>query len=228
VLKDGAQIQIGPYQITYRLLMAEDRPKPTESAPVVGAPPQHRESSSGAGSSALRFKSQRTAAIMVAPESVVGSDSRYLSYLPVIFQDNDFLGRYLQIFEAIWEPLEQRQDHISLFFSPRTCPASWLPWFASWFGLEVNPHWPEARSRALLAEAPELYRWRGTKYGLTRMLEVCTGTKPDITEDPAEPFVFRIRVRLPATAEPEAEATLNELIRAHKPAHTGYILEVQR
>src|SRR5262249_6296889 len=88
--------------------------------------------------------------------------SRYLNYLPAIFSDNDFLGRYLLVFESIWEPMEQRQDHIEMYLSPATCPASFLPWLASWFDLTVSPHWPERHVRELVQQAMDLYRWRGT------------------------------------------------------------------
>jgi phage tail-like protein len=156
----------------------------------------------------------------------VGPQSRYLLDLPVLFHDNEFLGRYLLILESIWEPLEQRQDHIDQYFNPATCPASFLPWLARWLDVSFNAHWPEARRRHLLAEAMDLYRWRGTRYGLERMIEVCTGLTPEITEDPAQPFVFRVRVTIPAGSGIERDL-IEELVRAHKPAHAGYVLEVK-
>ncbi|RAQ97526.1 phage tail protein I [Thermogemmatispora tikiterensis] len=152
----------------------------------------------------------------------------YLRYLPDIYQESDFLQRFLHIFEDIWEPLEQRQDHIEMYFDPRTCPTRFLPWLASWLDIPLNPHWPEARQRRLLAEAWELYSWRGTLYGLKRMIEICTGLQPDIFEKPEEPFIFHVRVRLDPAADGEVvdRAFLEELIQLHKPAHAGYILEV--
>ena len=215
-LRDGGVIEVGSYVIVYRSELEK-----TASPSTVPAPETSGTSSSGAS----RLKPKRS---RVAPLSGVNSNhvaSSYLQYLPIIFHDSDFLGRYLRIFETIWEPLEQRQDHISMYFDPRTCPLEFLPWFAGWFGLTIDPHWPEERLRALLAEAIELYRWRGTKYGLTRMIEVCTGAKPEIVELPSEPFVFRIRVRLPQDSGVKIDY-LEELIRTHKPAHTGYFLEV--
>ena len=224
VLEDDARIQIGPYEVIFRAPVEESRvPEPVAAAGIVAMPV---EWSPGGNGQMLRFKAGNGG----PPAPIVAADgaSRYVQFLPIIFQENDFLERFLSIFETIWEPLEQRQDHISLYFSPRTCPVSWLPWFATWFGLELNPHWPEARVRALLAEVPELYRWRGTKYGLTRMLEVCTGATIEIRELPDQPFVFHIAARMPPHADADAEQTLEELIKGHKPAHTGYVLEVQR
>jgi phage tail-like protein len=207
-LKHDAKIQLGPYSILFRFLGAG------------------RELAGDAGGFKGRIGSLRSAS---QSESFTGGrDERsggLLSYLPIIFHGNDFLRRYLQIFEAIWEPLEQRQDHISMYFDPMTCPSALLPWLASWFGLTLNPHWPESRSRALLAEAFELYRWRGTKYGIARMIEVYTGFKPEVTQSASEPFVFRIRVVVPDKDRALVDS-LDELIRAHKPAHAGYVLEV--
>jgi len=202
VLEDGATIEIGPYSILFR---SDDE----------------RAQQFAQQSPAKRIN--RTRPEQQAPPN--GSGSNYLQYLPTIFQNNDFLGHYLQIFEAIWEPLERRQDHIAMYFDPQTCPSSMLPWFAGWFGLTLDLHWPEEHQRGLLFETIELYRWRGTRYGLARMIEVCTGLKPEITDLPEEPFVFRVRVSLP-DRNPTMLSYLDELIRAHKPAHTGYLLEV--
>jgi phage tail-like protein len=163
-----------------------------------------------------------------------GPSSRYLRYLPGLFHDDDFLGRFLLIMEAIWEPLEQRQDHIELYANPRTCPESFLGWLGSWLSLALDDHWPEARRRNLLKEAMDLYRWRGTRYGLMRMIEVCTGLAPEIDDVPApsdsarsEPFVFRVRLTIPPDAGVDREL-VETLVRAHKPAHAGYVLEVRQ
>ncbi len=155
-----------------------------------------------------------------------GLDSRYLRYLPSIFQENEFLGRYLRIFETIWEPLEWRQNHINLYFDPRTCPPSFLPWLAGWLDMAVNPYWPEGRIRRLVAEAADLYRWRGTAYGLKRLIEVVTGLTPTITEEPSQPFVFRISLAIPPGSDVDARL-IDDLVRTHKPAHAGYILDIQ-
>ena len=60
---------------------------------------------------------------------------------------------------------------------------------------------------------------------MTRMLEVCTGLTPTITEDPAQPFTFRISMTIPRGHGVRREV-VEELVRAHKPAHVGYVLEV--
>jgi phage tail-like protein len=226
LLVNGATFRIGPYQIIYRSQIdAAAVEEPKAAAPDV--PAETAVAAEPAAAPAVPFARRGP----VPPErrpNGAGATSQYLDFLPVIFQDNEFLARFLQIFETIWEPLEQRQDHIAMFLSPRTCPSSFLPWFASWFELSLDPHLPEARARALLAEAMEIYRWRGTKYGLARVIEVCTGIRPEITERPSERHVFHVGVRLPKGAGSEVLMDLRNLIDTHKPAHTGYVLEVQR
>jgi phage tail-like protein len=176
-------------------------------------------------SSSVIMRRERATPVQRGPQE---ESSLYLRFLPDIFQEDDFLKRFLRIFENIWEPLEHRQDHIEMYFDPRTCPASFLPWLASWLDLPFNPHWPETRHRRLLSAAMELYSWRGTAYGLTRMIEVCTGLTPLIRELPSQPFVFHIRIIPPPGAPAGTVDTdfIEELIQTHKPAHAGYVLEV--
>ncbi len=227
VLTNGTTFRIGPYLLTYQAskpvqepLEKEEEHKPEQAPvaailePVIVSPP--------APSRVL----QSVEPVLTPPAYEM--DSTFLRYLPDIFQENDFLKRFLHIFEYIWEPLEQRQDLIAMYFDPRTCPASFLPWLASWLGLSFHEHWPEARHRHLLAQAMELYSWRGTNYGLKRMIEVCTGLTPVITESPSQPFVFTIRITLPPGSSDETfdRDLIEELIQAHKPAHAGYLLEV--
>jgi phage tail-like protein len=155
-----------------------------------------------------------------------GPVSRYLAELPVVFHDSDFLGRFLLIFETLWEPLEQRQDFVELYFNPRTCPERMLGWLASWLDLSLPEHWPEQRRRRILAEAMDLRRWKGTRYGMTRLIELCVGVTPEILEEAGAPFVFRIRMRSVPGADIDV-ALVEALVRQHKPAHVGYILDIQ-
>jgi len=154
-----------------------------------------------------------------------GPPSRYLDYLPAMFAQNDFLGRFLLIFERIWEPLEQRQDHMDMYFDPATCPTSFLEWLASWFDITVGPHWPEDRMRDLVAQAMHLYQWRGTRYGMQRSIELWTGVTPEIDTNPDNPFVFNVRLTMPAGQEVD-RTMVEDLLRSNKPAHAGYVLEI--
>ena len=246
VLADGATFRIGPFLLTYQGSKLPSSPgeesesdtqglpigvqdlgrgQPLQPAPRVVGPVPIEISGAGA-SSAPTTRSQAPRPPSRRP--LEEPNSIYSRYLPDIFQEDDFLRRFLHIFEDIWEPLEQRQDHIAMYFDPRTCPVSFLPWLASWLDIPLKTHWPIARQRRLLAQAIELYSWRGTSYGLIRMIEVCTGLIPTITDVPGQPHVFRIQISLAVGAADETvdRALIENLIQTHKPAHVGYILEV--
>lgn len=210
----GVEVRIGPYALT---IVAEVIAPPPPVAASVFAPPASAARIPDADEITAVAKRETYPAPMP-----VDQRSRYLTHLPSIFQEGDFIGRMLLIYEAIWEPLEQRQEHVAMYFSPTTCPAEMLPWIASWLNLELDAHWPERRRRELLHEAMQLYRWRGTRYGLTRLLEICTGQSVQVTEDPERPFVFRIT--MPQYSDVSRDF-VERVVRAHKPAHVGYVLE---
>jgi len=229
LLIDGQEIQISPYVIVYRSGRGN---WPLAAAVFDEVQSASLRSLSKPPSRIMNAGPQPLPMVMKPPKPTWPATSvweqgtgAYLKYLPIIFHDSEFLSRFLSVFEVIWEPLEIRQDHIAMYFDPRTCPASFLPWLASWFGLDANTPWPEGRLRSLLTEITELYRWRGTKYGLTRIIELCTGAVAQITENPAEPFVFRIKVTSPEGSTLERDF-IEDLILTHKPAYTGYVLEM--
>lgn len=229
VLADGATLQIGPFVLTYQMAGAGSSPDQPAS---VNIPPEsdtemHAHDVPETRPPACAPPFQRTS----TPAPCAGGLSRYLRYLPNVFGDSiesegekAFLNRYLLIFESIWEPYEQRQNFIDMFFDPRTCPPSFVPLLANWLGLPSALLLPESRLRDLLGEAMELYHWRGTHDGLTRMIRLCTGLTPEIGDDPDQPFVLRITVRIP-TGSLIGRDLIENLVQAHKPAHIGYVLE---
>lgn len=87
----------------------------------------------------------------------------------------DFLERFLDNFEGVLTPLEDRIAQSWLLTDPQTAPDEALEWLGSWIGMAFAPaHSPQVR-RALLRLAPELFRRRGTLDGLRLALDVATG-----------------------------------------------------
>src|SRR6185295_6941883 len=84
----------------------------------------------------------------------------------------DFLDRMLHNFEGVLTPLEDRIAAAYLLTDPRTTHEESLEWLGSWIGFTFDPAIPVGRRRALLAAAPELYRYHGTLRGLSRMLDL--------------------------------------------------------
>ncbi len=174
-----------------------------------------------------------------------GQQSSYLQYLPAIYSEHPFMGRFLMIFESILSPIEEILDNISYYFDPGTAPNDVLPWLASWLDLALDESWPLERRRDLAHAAVGLYRSRGTRQGLLEYLRVYTGGEPHITEDfPGIPLAGQSRLGLntvlgegsgPYTFAVTLEvddpqsldmSQLRAIIEAEKPAHTAYTLQV--
>ena len=221
-LLPGLPIQIGPYVLSYE--PGEGTPNVKEGEPLPAAELEAELVEEPYTAPAPAPPLPPALALHPAPR-VKGPSALYMRDLPVIFHNQDFLHRFLMIFETIWEPLEWRQDHIAMYFDPRTAPVQLLTPMSQWLGFPAPAHWPEARRRRVLLEAMELVRWRGTEYGLSRAIELCTGLTPQITTDDKQPFTFKVRINPPEGATIPVDL-LHELIVTHKPAPCAYTLEI--
>ena len=172
--------------------------------------------------------------------------SSYLQYLPAIYREDALMGQFLLIFESIMTPIENTVDNISLYLDPEIAPGSFLNWLASWLDVSLDPGCPEDRCRELVASAAELYRWRGTKWGLSEYIRIYTGIEPEIHE--YEPGMTldtdtklgsgtqlgsgvmwcHFTVILPVDKDNKINDTrVRSIIEAQKPAHTTYSLRLR-
>jgi phage tail-like protein len=173
--------------------------------------------------------------------------SSYLEHLPALYRDDEFMGRFLLIFENIMKPLENTIGNLDLYFDPLLTPEPLLPWLSSWLDLAFDPTLPIERHRELVKNCVELYRWRGTKRGLSEYLRIYTGTAPEISEHVLGMRLDRetklgIDTKLGSSGaghhftvtldlkEDEAVSTdtVRAIIEAQKPAHTVYTLVIRQ
>ena len=172
--------------------------------------------------------------------------SSYLQHLPALYRDDEFMGQLLLIFESIMKPLENTISSLSMYFDPMLTPESLLEWLAYWVDISLDPTWPIERRRELVRWAGELYRWRGTRRGLTEHLRIFTGSLPDITEH-VQGMRLDHDTRLGINTQLGASGAGNHftvsleldkadgidishvraIIEAQKPAHTAYTLQVE-
>jgi len=150
--------------------------------------------------------------------------STWLQYLPAIYSDDEFLGRYLLIFESILSPITWMIDNFDLYLTPDIAPQEWLAWMSSWFDMLLLPELPLDRQREIMRQMGWLFMRRGTRAGLQRLLELYFGVTPEITENAVCHFV----VRLPLS---ESTSTLggevaDRLINSQRPAFSSYTLEI--
>ncbi len=171
------------------------------------------------------------------------SRSSYLDYLPSSFRDDEVIGQLLLIFESILKPVENSVDNLALYFDPTVTPESMLPWLACWVGLALDPIVPLGRRRELVRSAADLYRWRGTRRGLSEYLRICTGCVPEISEhipgmrlDAETKLGINTRLgssgtgfHFAVTLENSGGLTINmlrALIDSQKPAYAVYTLNI--
>lgn len=100
--------------------------------------------------------------------------TRYLEFLPQIYREIDFLGRFLQIFEATFEPDVQILANLWAYLDPLTAPHGMLEFLAYWMGWHILPYLSLEQQRNLIRNALEIYRWRGTRQGLRLYLHLAT------------------------------------------------------
>lgn len=104
---------------------------------------------------------------------------RYLQYLPTIYREVDFIGRFLKIFEQGFDPIVQTLGAMWAYLDPLTAPEAFQLFLAHWVGWEVDPRWSPAQQRRLIRNAMEIYRWRGTRHGLRLFLHLYTNLPLD-------------------------------------------------
>jgi phage tail-like protein len=170
------------------------------------------------------------------PQQPASAVSSYLDYLPAIFRQDPFAGRFLLAFETVLSGaggvpgLETAISGLADYFDPGTTRADFLPWLAGWVTLTLRADWDEQTKRSFIAQIVPLYRLRGTKEGLLRMLELYT-TEPVEIYDTFDnlPYFFEVRLTL-SEADPALLQTKQQIARAiidqEKPAHTFYALQV--
>ena len=169
--------------------------------------------------------------------------NKLLPYLPAIYQEDKLLGRLLLAFEKILlgplgevgfrhKGLEEIIDALALFFDPAETRADFLDWLSGWVALSLRADLDENQQRDFLANVIQLYRWRGSRANLQRLLKIFTGGEAVITEDPDTPHYFYVALSLPKEWREKPVEFLGrkkeiayDLIDLEKPAHTFYKLD---
>ncbi len=240
-LNVGDVIAIGPFRLTLVLTgLVPEAPVEEEPAPPVEEEPEEPDYSL-----LERIGTRRAPGAAAAPPAAPPSQtlppsleeapvtpwvgmprqaSRWLQYLPPIYAEDGFLGRYLLLFEDLLGPIQQIIAHFDLFLNPSTTPETFIPWLNDWMGHLVDEHWTAETQRELLRQASWLHQARGTRAGLTRYLEIATGATVEIEENVDGPHTFRVALR---TGGPEIDRRIVErIIELNRPAHTSFRLEI--
>jgi phage tail-like protein len=110
----------------------------------------------------------------------------YLRYLPETYQENEkkreFLERFLSLFETFMSRSEEQITNIGKYLDPAAVPEQFIPWLSSWLAIAHDENWPPEKKRRLISLAPELYKTRGTREAMRRIIELYHGGEPLIVE----------------------------------------------
>lgn len=191
----------------------------------------------------LRLRHQKTRLLNLLPAIYSQEPSRLDRNAP--FEEKPFFERFLRGFEDAQVPTNTLLARIAEYFDADGAPPDFLPWLGTWVSLVLDENWPELKRRRLIKEAVELYRWRGTRRGLLRYLEIYTGIVPEINDHPFQGMrlgpqtllgvetllgdvpnhTFVVTVAIP---DPKSvnEQTVRDIIESQKPAHTAYALRI--
>lgn len=135
-----------------------------------------------------------------------------LRRLPRVFSREpareDFLRRYLAMFEGALSDWEARAVARHALLDPWSAPEEFLPWLAGFVGLILDPRWPVAVRRQWIEEAAWLFRFRGTVPGLKRFLEIGLGEPVILIEK------FRLRGQGGALVGSGSAVTANSVLGA--------------
>ncbi len=184
--------------------------------------------------------------------------SLYLNFLPDLYRDIDFVGRFLKLFEETFEPSVNTLETMWAHLDPLTAPTAFLPFLSHWVGWSFQAPISIERQRFLIRHAMQIYRWRGTRRGLRFFLHLATGLPLDehlrdeaskhisITENFSQGFVlgvahigqdatlggsrpFHFSICLrPEGDYPIDETLVRSIIEQEKPAFCSYDLQVER
>jgi phage tail-like protein len=120
----------------------------------------------------MTFTSEGTASPVLSQIRIDFHHDGYLQFLPPLYArdaaSRELLGRWLALFETVYDGLQGKIDGLPRLFNPAAAPPAWLPWLSGWLALELPEDWDERRRRRAVAEAFELSGRRGTAAGLRR------------------------------------------------------------
>lgn len=105
--------------------------------------------------------------------------SNYMEFLPLLYREVDFIGRFMKIFEQAYQPVIDSFSVMWANLDPLTSPQKLLPFLAHWVAWQVDSVWDLQQQRRLIRHAVKLYQWRGTRKGLRLYLHLYTGLPLD-------------------------------------------------
>lgn len=159
--------------------------------------------------------------------------------LPGLFHDDDFTQRFTGALDEVLAPIFVTLDAIEAYVDPWLAPEDFLTWISQWVGMPIDEDLPEARKRALVANAAAIHTWAGTARGIADLVEIYTGVRPEVEDSGGVSYSstpggaipgtdaasVTVRLRVPADVSVDRDRVAR-LLRATLPAHLVATVDV--
>ena len=156
-----------------------------------------------------------------------------LQQLPVGMVEDDFLARFLMIFQTIADTELHQIDTLPHMFDPAVAPESMVRQMGRWVGIDwIDPSLPDELQRDIVQQYSALVQWRGTRRGLRQLLELVSGGPATVTDsggvylEGESPGAAPHVVMRTDSSGWATEADLVRIVRAEVPASVTFELHV--
>lgn len=103
-------------------------------------------------------------------------DDWLLHQLPVGMAEDDFLYRFVSIFQNVADTVVHQIDALPHSFDPTVAPAPMVQLMALWLGIDwLDSSLDHRLQREIVLQYADLVQWRGTKRGVEQLLELLSG-----------------------------------------------------
>jgi phage tail-like protein len=110
-------------------------------------------------------------------------DDWLLHQLPVGMTEDDFLVRFVTIFQRVADTVVDQVDGVEHAFDPTVAPDNMVRLMAEWFGVDwVDSSLDVRLQREIVMRYAELIPWRGTRRGMVELLELLTGADVEVRD----------------------------------------------
>jgi len=157
-----------------------------------------------------------------------------INQLPMGMLDDDFLMRFLSIFQEVADSYLQHADQLEHVFDTSVAPDNMVREMGRWIGVGVgiDPTLDDQLQRRIVREVGKMLMWRGTERGMQLLLELITDGAVQVSdsggvylEGEAPGHHPHVVLRVESTGWTE-EADLIQFVRDELPASTTFELLV--
>jgi phage tail-like protein len=116
-------------------------------------------------------------------------DDWLVHQLPVGMVEDNFLVRFVSMFQEVADTVVGQIDNLPHMFDVTVAPPAMVRALGRWVGLDwVDPSLPDGLQRRIVSEYFSMLRWRGTRRGMTQLLELISDA-PAVVEESGGLFV---------------------------------------